>query len=72
MIDTQLAKSAEHMLAVTKLFWSLPYNAACLLAQAVGTERDDVYFTDTQVLGLSPLPARLVANATSGHSALTN
>jgi hypothetical protein len=71
MTDTQLPTCAQRMLHVTKQFWNMPFNVACQLAQAV-SERDEVYFSDNQVLGLSPLPARLAANATSAHSALTN
>jgi hypothetical protein len=62
------APDIQQMLAVTRMFWALPFTMA---AQVTGLpENDEIYFTDAQVLGLSPLPARPAANATSGHSAL--
>jgi hypothetical protein len=71
MNDTQHVQSVDQMLALTRVFWTMPYDMACQLTQQEVPGQDDIYYTDNQVLGLSPLPVRLVANATSVHNAPT-
>lgn len=70
MTDKPTTTPIEQMLAATKLFWSKPCSViSCQANQATTTQ--EIYFTDSQVLGFDSAPAvRLAASATSGRNVL--